>query len=91
MSTTRAPRETDLLEYTMETITRDDAVQDMDTSDVPAVPSPSVTGVIAPVDVEDHQSVSPLVDSLEHKLATASTFEEAKDVRDRGSGARSTR
>ena len=72
----------------METITRDNAVQDLDASDTPAVPCPSVPGVIAAVDVEDHQSVPCLFEPLERKLANARTFEEAKDVRDRAEALR---
>jgi len=72
----------------METITRDDAVQDMDARDIPAVPCGFVPGIIAAFDVQDHQTVPSLIEPLERKLATASTFEEAKEVRDRAEALR---
>ena len=72
----------------METITRDDAVHYMDARDIPAVPCGLVPGIIAAFDVQDHQTVPSLIEPLERKLATASTFEEAKEVRDRAEALR---
>jgi hypothetical protein len=60
---------------------QDNAVEEHDNSDVPAVSSPPAPAIV-PVGDIDQQSIPSLVEPLERALETASNFGEVKQVRD---------
>jgi hypothetical protein len=67
--------------YPMETITYNEAVQNLDSSETPAVPCPSAAAIVPIADLEEHQSLPSRLERLERSLQSASTSEELKHVR----------
>jgi hypothetical protein len=66
----------------METNTYDDAVQDLDSSEIPAGPCPFAAAIVPAADPADVQSVQRLLKSVARSLATADSSKEVKAARD---------
>jgi hypothetical protein len=64
--------------YAMETTTYGEAVQDLDSSEIPAVPCPSAAAIVLAADPADVQSVQRHIQSVARSLATADSFGEVK-------------